>query len=396
MNPTFNVPIVCSLLIFAILIIPILTPVCAASTDIKLPYSGSVTDSGFIATDGQFIAISKAGSSAPELAIYTVDMKQYATVPLSSDTLKAVGMADGRLFYADAGGVFEYTIQTGKKRLIDSTTKPIDKIVADGDNVVLGCDDPPQNVVLISLSKGTNDTVFTSRDWIHGLAIDGDRIMWGCERVDKGPGREIHVYTISTGTDYIIPESKSENTYGYGDISGDNVVWAMRAKDPDYINGVPVGGVSYDMRLTNLVSGRTQSVDRSDTAPLTVPFISGDTIAYLKQPSLDYNNYETGVIRTYNIRTGTFKEFGSKIAFLHAVKGDLIIWGRYSPMSFFATSLNGTLPVVTSLTPTQSATQIPGTIPENTPTPVSPVSPIAVVSALAAGVAGYAVLHKRR
>jgi hypothetical protein len=66
-------------------------------------------------------------------------------------------------------------------------------------------------------------------------------------------------------------------------------------------------------------------------------------------------------------------------------------------MSFFATTLNGTLPVVAPTTPTQSATQIPGTVQQvATTTPGSPVDPVVIVSAFATGVAGYSVLKKRR
>jgi len=393
---------------FILLMVSILTPVSAASTDIKIPTSGSVMYPGFVVTDGHLIATAASGST--DLKLYNTDGSFYKSVSVTNDQRQFddLELFDGHLYFslydpAEPGyfrneTVYGYNLATGEKQLIYVTDGPqqrVTKIVADGDHVVMRGGVNDRKLILYTKSTGSVTTLFTSRDWIHGLAIDGNRIMWGCE-VDKGAGREIHVYTISTGTDYIIPESKSENTYGYGDISGDNVVWAMRAKDPDYINGVPVGGVSYDMRLTNLVSGRTQSVDRSDTAPLTVPFISGDTIAYLKQPSVDYNNTDTGVIRTYNIRTGSFKEFGSKIAFITDVKGDLLIWGWFSPMSFFATTLNGTLPTVTPATPVQSTTQIPGTVQQAATTPGSPVDPVAIVSALATGVAGYAVMNRRR
>ncbi|MFA5331998.1 MAG: hypothetical protein WC342_06435 [Methanoregula sp.] len=410
MKQTVNVLIVCSLLVLALSIAIIQTPVSAASTDVKIPTSGSVMYPGFVVTDGHLIATAASGST--EVKVYYIDGSFYKSVAITNDQRQfdALELSDGSLYFslydpAEPGyfrneTVYDYNLATGEKQLIYVTDGPqqqVTKIVADGDHVVMRGGVNSRKLIIYTKSTGSVTTLFTSRDMIHGLAIDGDRIMWGCERVDKEAGREIHVYTISTGTDYIIPESKSENTYGYGDISGDNVVWAMRAKDPDYINGVPVGGVSYDMRLTNLVSGRTQSVDRSDTAPLTVPFISGGTIAYLKQPSLDYDNYDTGVIRTYNIRTGSFNEFGSKIAFITDVKGDLLIWGRYKPMSFFATSLNGTLPIVTPLTPVQSTTQIPGTgQPVTTTPPGSPVDPIMIVSALATGVAGYAVMKRRR
>jgi hypothetical protein len=220
--------------------------------------------------------------------------------------------------------------------------------------------------------------------------------MWGCERVDKGPGREIHVYTISTGSDSIIPESRSAKTLGYGDISGENVAWVMSAKDPD-INDVP-GGVSYDMKLTNIVSGKTESVERSDTAPVTVPFISGDTIAWVKKLNVDYNNYysDTGIIRTYNITTGTFGDIAANVSGISDFDNGVVLWSRMEPVSFWVTPLSGKIPEVISPTLSQTAPQVPTTVQKTTTSQKSPVDPVVIVSAFTAGVAGYAILHKRQ
>lgn len=396
-------------MVFILLMVSILTPVSAASTDIKIPTSGSVMYPGFVVTDGHLIATAASGST--DLKLYNTDGSFYKSVSVTNDQRQydALTLSEGSLYYslydpAEPGyfrneTVYEYNLTTGEKRLIYVTDGPqqqVTKIVAYGDHVVMRGGVNDRKLILYTKSTGSVTTIFTSHDWIEGLAIDGDRIMWGCDRVDKEPGREIHVYTISKGTDYIIPESKSIKTWGYGDISGDRVVWDIATNDPNTSTGHPdLISAGDTIQLTNLSTGKTTAIE-SIGAPDT-PFISGDMIVYLKQPSVDYNNTDTGMIRTYNIRTGSFNEFGSKIAFITDVKGDLLIWGRFSPMSFFATTLNGTLPTVTQATSVQSTTQIPGTAKQAATTPPgSPVDPVAIVPALATGVAGYAVMKKRQ
>ena len=368
----------------------------AASSDLLISQEGSMMDWTDAHIDNNIIATYVSSSAPPEIKVYTADAKPYATVSLPDGTLKALEIADGQLYYANAEGVFEYTIVTGKTRLIDSTTEPITKIVADGDHVVMrgGVDD--RKLILHTLSTGSNQVIFTSPDWIHGLAIDGDRIMWGCERVDGEPGREIHVYTISTGTDYIIPESKSVRTFGYGDISGNNVVWSMGAKEPDYINGVPVTLESYDIRLTDLTSGKTRSVETSQTAPMVVPFISGNTVVWVKKPRVDYNNTDIGTIRAYDIGTGTFSDHASEIDGISDFDKGQVIWSKFKPASFWLTTVPGGNPSVASPTATRAETGTPVS-PQQNPTPAeSPVDAVLIGLVAGLSVMVYVILKKAR
>ncbi|MFA5331999.1 MAG: hypothetical protein WC342_06440 [Methanoregula sp.] len=334
----------------------------------------------------------------------------YKSVPLSNDDmdLECFRISDGRAYftehnrddssYRQTETVYQYTLATDERKVIytGSDGERITKITASGDHVVLRGGTNERSLILHTLSTGSSQVIFTSRDWIVDVNIDGDHIMWGCYRGDKGPGREIHVFTISTKTDYIIPESKSVKTSGYGDISGDNVVWDMLAKDPTYVNGIAVMGVSYDMKLTNLVSGRTQSIEQSDTAPATNPFISGDTIAWVKRPTLDYNNSDTGIIRTYNITTGTFSDLAANVSGISDFAHGVVLWSRMKPVSSWITPLSGKIPDVTVTTPMPSASLVTTTVPKSTPSQKSPVDPGLIIAVLAAGGTGYALLHRRR
>jgi len=431
MKPILPARSLFGLLALAILITAFLLPCCAASADILIQKSGGLMSWTDAHIDNNLVAAYVDTAIPSEIRIYTADGKMYATIPLTNSTsrLESLEISGSRVYYTEYDNaitwtdrketVYEYNLDTQKKRVLYTTGSIADqlakngeeivknggqvngeritKIVANGDHVVLrgGIDD--RKLILLTLPTGSSQVIFSSRDWIHGLAIDGDRIMWGCERVDKKPGREIHVYTISTGNDYIIPESISEKTYGYGDLSGDNVVWATGAKEPEYINGVPVlGNSGYNMQLTNLDSGRTQSIEQSDTAPITVPFISGDTIAWVKKPRVDYNNSDIGTIRTYNITTGTFGDFASDVDYISDFDTGVILWGRLHPVSFWVTPLSGKIPEVTSSPLSQTASQSPAAIQKTTSSQKSPVDPGLAVAVLAVGATGYIILKKRR
>ena len=418
------------LLAFSLGITALLVPCWAASADVKVPLQGSIMNPGLVATDGQLIATYINTDTPPVVHIYTLDGKPYASLPLTNSTsgISCLAISGSRVYYTESDSaivwtdrretVYEYNLDTRQKRALYSTqsfsdllAKNADQILknggqvdqervtmiaASGDHVVLRGGSNDRELILHTLSTGSNNVIFTSRDWIHGLAIDGDRIMWGCERVDKEPGREIHVYTISAGKDSIIPESKSAKTYGYGDISGDNVVWAMSAKDPHPVNGVPVTSAeSYDMKLTNVVSGKTQSVEQSDTAPITVPFISGDTVAWVKMPKVDYNTSDTGTIRLYNIKTGTFSDLATHVSGISDFANGVVLWSRMEPVSFWVTPVSGKIPDVTSTIPAQTTNQVSTTIPQSTTSRKSPVDPGLAVAVLAAGSIGYALLHRK-
>lgn len=384
-------------------------PCGAASTDILIEKSGTVMSWTDAHIDNNLVATYVSTNSPPAVRVYFMNGTLYKSVPLSNDhvDLDSLSFSDGRVYFTEHHRddatywqnetVYQYTLATGERKVLYTTEgfgERVTKIAASGDHVVLlGGND--NRVILYTLSTGESRTIFTARNSVYSFAIDGDRIMWGSERADKGSGREIHTYTISTGTDSIIPESKSEKTLGYGDISGENVVWVMLAKDPDYINGVPVGGVSYDIRLTNLVSGRTQSIERSDTAPITNPFISGDTIAWVKKPNVDYNNSDIGTIRTYNITTGTFGNFAANVDAISDFDNGVVLWSRLEPVSFWVTPISGKIPEVTTSTLSQTTPQVPTTVQKPTTSQKSPVDPIMIISAIAAGAVGYTSLKKK-
>jgi archaellum component FlaG (FlaF/FlaG flagellin family) len=402
-----NAPLIFLVFFFCALTI---VPCLAVSSDIHIAQVGSVMDWDDAHIDNNLIASYVSSSNPPAIKVYYTDGTFYQSIPLTNNSteLNSLEISDGRVYYTEYDTselmywrnetVYEFDLSTGEKQVIYVTEGPqqrVTKIVADGDHVVMRGGGGDRKLILYTRSTGSFSTIVTSHNSIHGLAIDGDRIMWGCERTDKEPGREIHIYTISTGEDHIIPESKSIRTFGYGDISGDNVVWVTSAEEPDDINGIPVTLKSYDIRLTNLISGKTRSIEISETAPMTIPRISGNILAWLKAPNIDYNNSCNSVIRTYDISTGKFTNFGSGICCLNDFDGDLLLRDR-----LWITSISGKIPVMKSptstLTITQSGICIPSIESPNTPVPESPVDPIIIVSAITAGVTGYVVFNKRR
>jgi hypothetical protein len=393
-----------SLLLILIFIFICPTPGFGSSTDILIEKNGTLMSWTDARIDNNLVATYVSTNSPQAIRVYFTNGIFYKNIPLTNEKsrLESLEIADDRVYYAASGDpetVYQYNLATSEKKAIyttDGSQQKVTKIVASGDHVVLrgGTDD--QKLILHTLSTGTSQVIFTSRDWILDVDIDGDRITWGCNRVDGEPGREIHVYTISTGKDTIIPESKSVKTYGYGSISGNNVIWVMSAKDPDYINGVPVTSVSYDMKLTNIASGKTQSIEQSDTAPMTVPFISGDTVAWVKKPNVDYDNSDIGTIRTYNITAGTFGDFASDVDYISDFNSGVILWGRLHPVSFWVTPISGKIPEVTSPTLSQTTPQVPTTVQKPTTSQKSPVDPIMIVSAIAAGAVGYTILKRKR
>lgn len=401
-----------SVALFFILVLVLICPSFGSgtSTDILIEKSGTVMSWTDAHIDNNLVAIYVSTDSPPAIRVYFMNGTLYKSVPLSGNTvnLESLAFSDCRVYFTEHNRddiiyqqnetVYQYTLATGERRKLYTgfDGERITKIASSGDHVVLRGGSGERSLILHTLSTGSNQIIFTSRNWITDVNVDGDHIMWGCERVDKGPGREIHVYTISTGTDYVIPESRSVNTDGYGDISGDNVVWVMRAKDPYYINGVPVGGVSYDMKLMNLGSGTTQSIERSDTSPITVPFISGDTVAWVKKPTLDYNNSDTGIIRTYNLTTGKFADFAANVDAISDFDHGVVLWSRLDPVSFWVTPLSGDIPEMTLATPVSTAGKVFTTVPQSTASQKSPVDPGLAVAVLAAGGTAYSILHRKR
>jgi hypothetical protein len=413
------------LIIFLAGVLVLLSPCTALPGDIFLA-EAPVTVGGHISTDGNLVAFYSESKGA-EIILFTPGGKEFRHIPLTTHTcvLESLSMSDGRVYYAESDTavpptkrvetVFEYTVETGKKQALYTTTSDSDliaknadeilknggqydservtKIVADGDHVVLRGGGGDRKLILLTLPNGSSRTIFTSNDYIHGLAIDGDRILWGCERTDKEPGREIHIYTISTSKDSIIPESKSIRTWGYGDISGDRVVWNMAAEEPDTSLGYPslvnAGG---DIRLTDLSTGKTQSIEILNT-PET-PFISVDTIVYLKKPEIDYNNSDTGTVRVYDISTGSFSDIASEVAGITDFDNGLVLWHKLKPMTFWVTPVSGKNTATgTSATTAETGIQVPAM--QNTPPPESPVGMIVIVLAVTVGIVVYIILKRK-
>lgn len=404
MNQSF----VCCLLIPAIFSLLIPVPGTAASQDILLFREGSMMDWADAHIDNNLIATFVSSSSPPAIKIFYSNGSFYKAIPLSRETIRldSLEISGGLVYYTEYDTaessylrnetVFEFDLSKGEKKVIYMTNGPqqrITKIAADGDNIVFRGGSNDQILILYNRSSKTSGIIFTSFSMIHGLAIDGGRILWGCERTDKEPGREIHVYTISTANDSIIPESKSIRTWGYGDISGDRVVWNMAAGEPDTSLGYPslvnAGG---DIRLTDLSTGKTQSIEILNT-PET-PFISGDSIVYLKKPEIDYNNTDAGTIRVYDISTGSFSDIASGVAGISGFDNGFVLWNKLKPMTFWVTPVSGKSTATgSSATTAETVIQMPAM--QNTPPPESPVGTIVIVLAVTVGIVVYTTLKRK-
>jgi glutamine cyclotransferase len=389
----------------------IIIPSSATSNEHLILQEGSQMDWADAHIDNNLVAVYVSSTKPPVIKVYHAEGRIVTEIPLSREVMKinALEISDGRVYYSEYNPeepgywrnetVYEYDLATGEKRTVYTTNGPqqkITKIAANGDNIVLRGGSNNQILILHTRSTGTSRQIFTSNSMIHGLAIDSDRILWGCERVDGEPGREIHVYTISTGEDYIIPESKSIRTFGYGDISGDSVVWVMTAKEPDSINGVPVTVESYDIRLMDLISGKSRSIEVSERAPMTDPHISKNIIAWVKKPEIDYNNSDTGTIRIYDIGTGTFSDLTSEVASISDFSNGMVLWQRLKPMSFWVTSISGNVPTTSSSITTTAIPDPQKTYTANTPAPESPAGAIIIVLAVMVGIVVHVTMKRKR
>jgi len=390
----------------------IIIPCEAASSDIRISQQVPETIAGRISTDGTFV-IFQSDTLGPEISVYTADGILFEKIPLSTDTskLESLELSEGRVFYSEYETsepwysrnqtVYTYTLSTKEKQrlftipFVPNVQQTITRIVADGENIVLQNEGGGSRLILHTYSTKTDQIIFTSHDWIYDLAIDGDRIVWGCERTDKEPGREIHIYTISQGTDYIIPESKSDKTYGTVDISGNRVTWTMALHSPYWeVEGKYHGMRGSDVRITDLDTGITKSVEKNEG--YSKSFISGNNVVYMKRPPNDSNELVPATIRCYNILTETARDLKNNVLNIDDFKGDLVIWDGDPRLSFFVTSLSGNVPVATSSASAPSVSEIPDTTPQNTTVPESPVDPMVIASALTAGVTGYLVFNKMR
>jgi hypothetical protein len=401
---------ICIILLSVTLSLFISVPCIAASSDILITKEGSQMDWADAHIDENLVTFYISSSSPPAIKAYHANGTLYRNISLTSEAMRldSLEISDGRVYYTEYDPsesslsrnetVLECNLLTMEKRVLYITPvvtrvqQKITKIVADGNHIVLRKEGGGYNLILHTISDDTDRIIFTSQSMIHGIAIDGDRILWGCERTDKEPGREIHIYTISTGEDYVIPESKSIRTWGYGDISGDRVIWEMAAKEPDTSQGYPslvnAGG---DIRLTNLSTGKTRSIEILNTP--STPYISGNTVVYVKKPEINYNNSDTGTIRVYDIATGKLSDVASEVAAISDFDNGLVVWNRLKPMSFWLTPVSGKSPSETS--PTTAATGTQRSTQQN-PTPAeSPVETVFIVLAVTIGVTVFIVLKKK-
>ena len=394
MRTFWKIPVILVILFVCTLMVP---PCTAESSDILLSQGGSMMDWCDAHIDNNLIAIYVSSSSPPAIEVYNSDGTLYHTIPLTNETtdIESLAISEGRVYYTEydtsvawdsrTETVYEYDLATGDKRIIYSTPplQRITRIAADGDYVVLRGGVNDEELILHTISAGTDRILFSSHSWIMRPTIDGDRIVWGCERTDREPGREIHVYTISTGEDDIIEESKSIKTWGFCEISGDRVVWIRAAEEPDTSLGYPrlttAGG---DICLTNLSTGNTCSIEIIGVPDF--PHISGNMVAYIKKPEVDYDNPNTGTIRTYDINTDAFSDVASEVAVISNVDNGQILWKRYSPeLEVWLTALPGAVPAATSPSSPEAATQ------------TSPGNPFTVIVALTTGIAGYVAIRRR-
>lgn len=389
-----NTPLFIISTFFCLLII---MPCFATSLDIPISQVSPSTG-GFVKTDGSYIVF-QSKNSGPLIFVYNSDGELYEKLELSKETssLDALATSDGRVYYSEYDSsepfysrnesVYEYSILKKERRMIYSTTGSqglITRMAADGDYIVFRGGVNEEELILLSLSSGTTTKIFTSNNWIEGLAIDGDYIVWGCERTDGEAGREIHVYSISSGEDYIIPESKTEKTYGTVDISGDHVTWTMSLNEPskEKENKNYRGMKGSEIMLTDLISDKTESIEKN--IGYSKSFISGNNVIYLKKPS-DNNEIEPSIVRIYNISDGSLYDLKSDVLSIDDFKGNLILWAGEPGLSFFATAIgepdSALLPSKKTQTPSLNK---------------SPVGIIVIISAAMLACLGYGLVRREK
>lgn len=190
---------------------------------------------------------------------------------------------------------------------------------------------------------------------MYGLAIDGDRALFGCRRTDGGSGREIHIYSISGKEDHIIPESRSEGTWGYGDLSGDLVAWT-KTDGP-----LSASATSAEIMVTDLADPSTTAVVHLDR--IETPRIQGDTVYWVEKESGDSSE---GVIHAYDLQRGESTTLATGVTALCDVRNGYALWMSYSPNALWTTQLPGDAPVATQPA-TPPHTETAATPPQGSP-----------------------------
>ena len=392
-----------TLFFITINILSLICPCLAASSDVLLPLG---TDMDWVDShiDNNLIATYYSSSMPAEIMVYNADGTLYQKIPLTNDMmdLDALEFSDSKIYFSEYNSseliylveevVYSYDLLSGEKEVIYEALpyQRITRIASDGDYVVMrgGTDD--ENLILRTISTGRESVIFTSNYWIVDLAMDGDHIVWGCSgRTDGEDGREIHVYTISSGEDYIIPDSRTEKTYGTVDISGNKVVWIKALQESTWENGEYQGMRGSEVMVTDLDTGATYSVEQF--AGYTQPHISGDTVVFNKKTELDFDNSNTGTIRVYDTQIGTFGDnLGSDVSGVSDFDEELVVWHRFGPRTDWISSISGTIPppVQTDVQYTDSAQQ--NSIPE------SPLDPVVIISAAVLAGLGYGLVRKMK
>ncbi|MDN7025852.1 hypothetical protein FGU65_13340 [Methanoculleus sp. FWC-SCC1] len=383
-NPFQSVP-VC--LTIAFLLSLAAAPCTAGSGDVFIAPAGSISELSFAAFDGEYVAVARHTQQA--IDVFTIDGEPFTSIPLAGNTSHATTLAvsNGSVYWYETndrheyGDLYRYDIAAGTQSLLyridDAWGSRIVRIVADCDHLAWDEGLNGGTLKVHTLSTGNTDVIL-SNDQIYSLAIDGDRVLFGCKRTDGGTGREIHVYSIGAKEDSVIPESRSEGTWGYGDISGDLAVWTRT--DPEEEPFSVLSGA--DVMLTDPASASTVPVYHLDT--IADACISDGTIVWVERES---NADMNGTLCAYDIDTGVSRPLITGVYGLYDIREGYVLWSSKTPYAYQVTQIAPDAPAAT--TPAQPETA--GTPPRSTP-----LTPGTALLALLAAALGLAVRRRRR
>ncbi len=362
-------------------------PCTAGSGDVFIAPAGSISELSSAGLDGEYVAVARRTQQA--IDVFTVDGEPFTSIPLAGNTSYATALAvsDGSVYWYEAnnrheyGDLYRYDIATGTQSLLyridDAWNSRIVRIVADGDHLVWDEGQNGGTLKVHTLSTGNTDVIF-SNDQIYGLAIDGDRVLFGCKRTDGGTGREIHVYSIGAKEDSVIPESRSEGTWGYGDLSGDLAVWTRT--DPEEEPFSVLSGA--EIMLTDLASASTVPVYHLDT--IADACISDGAIVWVERES---NTDMNGTLLAYDIETGVSRPLITGVYGLNDVRKGYVLWLSKTPYAYQVTQVAGDAPAATTHAQ-------PGA--SDTPPQSTPLTTGTALFALLAASCGLAVRRRRR
>ncbi len=394
--------ILLSLLI--VFFIPAITPSISAavSEDILILQEGSQRDLFSARIGGDYIATYVKTSSPNEIKIFSLKGEMIKTVQLSnkSSVATAIDIHDNHLYYVEQDKdiprierldtLYQYNIISEERQIIYTAPQyyeHIKRITAEERIIVFELEGTQTSQLLVhNLITGETHAIYT-KSMVNDIATDGEYVIWGCGQPGNEILTEIHVYSISTGNTFIIPESRSELSYGSVDISGNYVTWFKALESPLWENGMLIHGrKGMEIMLTDLISGETVSLGTS--RGYSRPFISGDNVLFLERPAPNEDGgyedgWDNGKIIIYNIKTGKYSGLGSDVGSIQDIEGNAIIWSRYNPVSFWVTTFSEETENIM-----------------NTPTPpqenASPINPISIISAAMLAGLGYRLVKKKR